>query len=233
MNKNIKKLALKADWSKPTAELARKWRVSYSYAHSLRKSLAPHSIKTKPWTLPRKCELVNVRTGKTLKANSITEFCKKARLYGNSKFHLTPILDGNRLVYKNWMRPEVYHLFSQKVNLKDFYGNKYSLTGFQLRGKLDLTTTYLGAYKFLTGKVKSYRGLYLENTPINQIKPNKKIGKVYLRKGNRIYCTTTSRTDEKHGISYRSVYDLVRGKHAVRKGFEFDHAEYKQQSVLN
>jgi hypothetical protein len=67
------------------------------------------------------CYLVNLETGRKIRAKSVVSFCRQAGLNSaNDAIHIFPILRRERLHHQGWALPEFYH---KKVELKDCYGN--------------------------------------------------------------------------------------------------------------
>ena len=72
----------------------------------------------------RAVKLLNYKTGKIISTKSIVSFCKRAHLFKNAKYHITPILSGSRLHYKGWCLPRNKFLRASIV-ICDVYGNEY------------------------------------------------------------------------------------------------------------
>jgi hypothetical protein len=77
----------------------------------------------------RACKLKNIATGKVISAKSIAAFCKKVGLIGNERYHLTPVLDGERVHHKGWTTPEKYAELYKAREWKDIYGKREKCKG--------------------------------------------------------------------------------------------------------
>lgn len=78
----------------------------------------------------------HIRTGRIISAPSIAEFCRKARLNRNARFHFDNVLKGHRLSHLGWGLPTT---LNEQLHLKDPYGNRISGTVAQLSRKLSTT----------------------------------------------------------------------------------------------
>lgn len=114
-----------------------------------------------------KCELINIYTNKIIKAKSVTEFCKLAKLNQiNDKIHLYPLLREERLERKGWCLPKYCNTY---LELKDIYGNIYKGKIKDLVKKYKVPPTTL--WKLLINKKKINRGLYLNESKVNYLPP--------------------------------------------------------------
>ncbi len=108
----------------------------------------------------RKVDLVNFDTDERIKANSISEFCRLAKLLGSDKYHITPILDGERIHHKNWCLPSLLEI---KAIFVDLHYNEYTLVDLlKLRRKYQLTLSSL--VKLINGDIDIYKGLHIKGT---------------------------------------------------------------------
>jgi hypothetical protein len=181
----------------------------------------------------RACKLKNIATGKVISAKSIAAFCKKVGLIGNERYHLTPVLDGERIHHKGWTTPEKYAELYKAREWKDIYGNYRVLSLieiYQIFGKETLIT----AGKFLSGKNKSINGLYPSDYEINHLPPkNYKIKSYKFNKNGKIVSGRTVRElSEKLGISNHSIWDVIYGKREKCKGMTFNSIETEQKSIV-
>jgi hypothetical protein len=178
--------------------------------------------------LKRKCLLVNKQTEQIISADSISDFCKKAKLLKNDKFHITPILNGDRPSHKHWVLPSVFY---KKICLKDIYGNIYkdSIRNFIFKNGL----TFQFIWKLINNKKMVSNGLMLKNTNINHININSYIINNYkfLSPKNKIVKLKTIRKSLKD-ISYHSLWSLSRGKYEKIKGYKFLSADIQKKSIL-
>lgn len=109
-----------------------------------------HSKKARrELALARSCTLEHSKTGKVIKADSIVQFCEQAKLDGNARYHITPVLNGDRTTYKGWCLPD---FLNQSLNLKDIYGNQYEMT---VRDWVRKHGSPGSAHRLLAGRKKS------------------------------------------------------------------------------
>lgn len=181
----------------------------------------------------RQCEMINIKTGKIILAKSVFEFCKTARLNGNDKFHIHPVLEGERLHHKNWTTKETFDKLNTLYGFKDIYGNSYQYSLLELKNSGFASLGIL--LKLIEGKRNSYKGLFLSDREVNFIPPRDyKVNKYYFKKGNRSYCAETLKEfEELHGVSSRSLWDLKSGRIDQCSGFVFDKVVTEKRSVLD
>ena len=224
------------NWNRPNKEICKKLGIKslsqQCYVAFLRKELAPETIG-KYNSLLRPVEFIHLKTGKRIKAKSITAFCKKAKLGGNSKFHITHCLMAKSAqTYKGWTTLEFYKSLQKTVNLKDSNDNQYRASGFELKNKLG--SNYQNINKLITGEKPCLHSLYLQDTEIKGIKPITRFKKTYYKRGNEIFCQDGNQEEfaKKHNITSRSLIDLKYGKVAKVKGFEFYKGVEKDTRII-
>ena len=166
----------------------------------------------------RPCKLENIYSGRVIASDSLANFCREARLYGNSRYHINPILSGHTLSHKNWYLPEVLH---KKLELVDVYGNEYNTTVKELILKYKLSSVF--TRRLLEGK--SVYGLYPKekfNELSNQVilPKNYSIKKYVFTNGKRdIDGVTMEKLGKKIDRSIGSIYDVVHGYKENIDGF--------------
>lgn len=102
---------------------------------------------------------------KLVSSFSISDFCKKVGLNDNSKFHITPILQGKRFHHKGWHLP-----FDINVILVDIHGHEYKVNNFwDFSKKYKINPMHLK--NLINGKIKLFRGLFLKNNRPDNIRP--------------------------------------------------------------
>lgn len=158
----------------------------------------------------RSCKLKNIYSGKTIEANSICSFCKEAKLYKNAIYHISPVLNGQRLHYKNWYRADV---LDRIIELKDIYGNLYQKMTIQkiLRRKI-LTPNQVNS--LINNKKKVAGKIALASTVLNDIisPRNWKITKFEFIKDHKIIeGSTITEISDKLGCSASNLYPLIYG----------------------
>lgn len=117
----------------------------------------------------RKTHLVNFNTGEEIQTNSISEFCRRANLNKNDKYHMTPVLDGERLTHKGWVLPS---LLNNRTIICDLNGKEYSIREL-LRIKKQFSLTVTSLNKLLSGEISIYKGLHLKYGDAKFVVPKK------------------------------------------------------------
>lgn len=110
----------------------------------------------------RRCHLQHLVTGRVINVGSIATFCRKAKLKGNAKLHITPVLEGKRWSYKGWFKPDT---LKQEVALADVYGNQYDPVKVQTLIE-DHGLTVHGLKRILRGQFYGTRRLTRADTPV-------------------------------------------------------------------
>lgn len=183
----------------------------------------------------RLCVLENIDTGKIVTTHSISDFCREsglAKLNPNARYHITPILDGDRPSYKGWFLPET---LKKVIKLRDLYDNVYEMT---VKEWIQKHGTAGSALKLLTGTKKfiSNNRLTLASSPIDRfLQPRThKITGVTLVKGNRIVRgKSMCEVAEKLGVAPVTVYEAGYGFRDNVEGFKIDGIEQERKKVLS
>lgn len=181
----------------------------------------------------RRCVLQHITSGRIIRASSIVAFCRKARLTGNARFHITPILDGQRLSYKDWFLPST---LATKLNLRDVYGNVYKGVTIREWVKKHGLSAHM-ATKLLRGdKTRAASGrLALASTEdTGFIKPRSTIVTgVTLRKGGHIIkADSLPSAAARLGLYPSSLYPLAYGVTDTVAGYKLTHVKTEQRMVL-
>lgn len=179
----------------------------------------------------RPCKLENIYSGRIIESDSVFNFCREAKLYNNAKYHIFPILEGERLSYKNWFLSDV---LNKKLELVDVYGNKYNLTVKQLILKYKLSPVY--TRRLLNGQ--SVYGLHpkknfekLENNII-PVK-NYTIKKYVFSKGKKIVSgKTMEEIGNKIGRSIAPIWNVVHGFKESQDGYKLKEIIFEPKSIL-
>lgn len=183
----------------------------------------------------RPVRLQNIDTGQISRAGSIIKFCDKY-LGGKNKedrFHVTPVLNGDRPSFKRWFLPET---LARKVELRDIYGNVSIISfrdGVKKHGIPPSTLISL-----LNGRKRAMLSnrVMLAETPVDsKIKPrNYKITRIQIEKGNK---TVTGKSvyevARKAGIkNVNGVYSTGYGFRDNVNGFRVADVTIEQRRVL-
>lgn len=158
--------------------------------------------------------LCNFVTGESVSAQSVVDFCKKVGFKKNERYHLTPILEGKEISFKNWVLPETYKFLSTKLDLIDIFGNEYCLTPLEVMNKIGKKRNFSGDFgSFVRGKIKSIKGLHIKGSQTVFTKPLDKIQEIVLEKdGVQISAGSKAEASKKIGISRRSLIDMSYGR---------------------
>lgn len=182
--------------------------------------------KTKDWrriVKTRPCVLEHAMTGRVVKAPSIVAFCAKARLK-HSKYHITPILDGERVTHKGWYRPD---FLDGKLALKDIYGNAYQMT---VREWIRRGQSGVQAYRLLSGKTRSEVGsrIMLASTEVTSpLRPRDcHTVQVKLTDGKRVFTGTSI-----HGAAQAAGHSQAGALYQVAYGFRDEARGLRVKSV--
>lgn len=182
----------------------------------------------------RHCKLQNLSTGEIVNAGSIKEFCRLVGFGANEYLHITPILDGDRFVFKNWVLPENYKKLNVKTEFEDIYGNKYKFSYKEIHAAFELKFFPSCFIRFLDGESKIYKGLFRANDKIDFLpKKDFKVKKYIMYKGKQKYVgTTILEVAEKTKISLISAFKLIHGIIYETNGVKFGGVEKEKKSIL-
>lgn len=178
--------------------------------------------------LPRPCALENIHSGRIIRAPSLIEFCRKARLWGNSRFHITQVLNGARPSIRGW-----YPLgfLGRQVKLADIWGNEYRLslkTLIKRHGMYPSSVTGL-----LDGRKRVFRNLTAVDRPIDgYLKPRDyRVTGVTVTNGWRtIRAANLTQAARRAGICFTAFHPLAYGLKEEVSGYRlirFDTAKRK------
>lgn len=167
----------------------------------------------------RACKLINLQTGQVVQARSIKEFCQKVGFKHNEMFHITPILDGERLHHKGWCLPEYWNHW---LELKDCYGHTYQghvrdfLFGYKVRA--------CTLFNLMRGRKDMLAGLSLKDTKIVSVplRPYKVVGYSLRTPNGRTMQAKTQTSLARQlqsSLTYRHLGSLLRGYTAQARGF--------------
>ncbi len=183
-------------------------------------------------SVARECVLEHI-DGRVIKANSIVHFCERAGI-PDSKYHISPILDGKRVTHKGWYLPET---LARKIELRDIYDNVSTHTVRELLVEHKLGKNTVGA--LLDGRKKTVMNsrLALADTPIDaKVRPNPiKTTRVTLTKGNRTFTgKTICEAARAAGVtSLPNIYKAAYGFREEAQGVRVKSVEVERRSVLN
>lgn len=157
----------------------------------------------------KRCYLVNLKTGRKIKAKSVVQFCHLAKLTSfNDRIHIYPILRDERLQHKGWCLPKYFYT---KITLRDCYGNVY-------RGKVkDFLYTYkvkpCTLWNLITEKKKVLRNLSLSSSNLKGLflRPYRVTLYKFKTPNEKIVTGKTLRGVQKQvkNITYRSLIKLA------------------------
>lgn len=170
---------------------------------------------------PRYTKLYNLYTKETIEAESMGEFCRKAGLNGNDKYHINPILDGVRLHHKGWVLPD---FIETKETICDIYGNEYKfedVIDVYKRNKLGINSIK----KLIDGKIDFYKGLFIKsNKPL--FKKKTKLRFIFEKDEKRISSSNISALSRKFGVnSPRHFYSAINGERNSCYGYKLKKIE--------
>lgn len=178
---------------------------------------------------PVPCTLVNVVSGRTISAKSITEFCHKAGLGKLAKYHITPVMQGQRLHYRNWTMPGVA---DKRLDLKDVYGNRYQTTVGKLMANRTFSTQAIR--RLANGEV--FQGVSRADIQTDgTISPRAVRVKQYaLRTKSGLVVKGQRLKDvaDQTGISMHSAWLLTRGFTSSVDGVTFHRVKTEQRQAL-
>lgn len=185
-------------------------------------------------SLRRPCVLQNVISGRIVKAPSITEFCRKARLYKNAKYHITPVLAGQRPSYKGWFLPKT---LDRRLNLRDVYGNVYKDISIRQWIKKHGMTA-VSAIKLLDGRIERTSLGRLTLASVKEtgfLKPRAtQIVGVTLRKGRwTVKANSLPQAAARLCYAPTAFYPLLYGTKDQVNGYSLTNVKLKRRQVLN
>jgi hypothetical protein len=180
------------------------------------------------------CTLINLKTGQRIKARSVVDFCRQAKLEDkDAVVHIYPILRGERLQHLGWCLPEYWNKW---IELEDCYGHVYQgyirdlLYGY----KLSACTIW----NLLRGKKKIISGIALKGTrdkPYVPLKPYKIKKYVFdtpngsVVQGHSIQAVANQL---KGAMTMRSLWDILHGMRESRKGYNLRDVETEERQLL-
>ncbi len=177
--------------------------------------------------------LVNLKTGETVSADSITLFCLKVGLTGNEKFHFTSLLNGKEIRYKGWVLPNTYQQLTEKHCWEDAFGNilpDLSILDVMERKKQKSISPAVKA--MMRGEV-GFLGLFLRGQRPDYVSPPKSRKNWVLVKNGKEFTSHVRRDVAKlAGISDRSVVALEQGLVVSVKGVRIKSVERTKNSIF-
>lgn len=181
----------------------------------------------------RPCTLERLDTGRRIRAKSIVEFCRKARMKGgNHRFHITPVLNGTRAHHKGWYLPKTLNTV---LDIRDVYGNVRSLTVRDWITKHDLSVS--AASRLLSGARHSvHGGIMLASSPDKAIiKPRADYTTlVTIQKGaHKVSAPTISQAAAKAGLHPHSLYPVAYGLRPDANGYRITAIKTAKRSILS
>ncbi len=185
----------------------------------------------KALSLARTCELEHPKSGRRIRAASIVEFCAKAGI-PNSRYHITPILDGSRLFHKGWYLPA---FLDRVLDLKDIYGNVSQLT---VREWVKRGHTAAQANRLLTGQTRSEKGskIMLASTVVDSLlKPrDTMITQIKLTDGKRVFTgDSINAACQNAGLSQPgNVYQMAYGFRDEARGLRVKSVKVAKKRVV-
>ena len=181
---------------------------------------------------PRLCKLFNIKTGKHIEAGSITEFCEIANLFGSDKYHITPILDGKRIIHKGWVNEKSWIKLNEVMEWVDIYGNEHKLSLLEIKNRFMIKAIGASIAKFVKNEKICLRGLWLKDSAHNFIlKKPFKVKKYISYKGNQKYVgkTINELCDKVKIPSFASV---IYGLRESSKGVVFGGTEIEAKNIF-
>lgn len=179
--------------------------------HSMKKHISRRGNNT-----PRVCKLKNLYSGRLINASSITEFCRKAGFVGsNSKYHITPVLDGKRMSYKGWFVPST---LDKPLALKDVFGNYYDTNIQEILRRKKLSS--IAIKRLVNGR--TFRGICSADKDTSHIIPPRafKVDSYVFQDhtGEIFQGNTLQEVADCAGIHLQGAYNLVHGIQDQVKG---------------
>jgi hypothetical protein len=180
----------------------------------------------------RRCHLQHIETGRVINVRSIAAFCRKARLGGNARYHITPVLDGKRLSYKGWYLPATLR---RTLDLRDSYGNVYR--GVTLRDWVVKHRKSPGsARRLLSGARETVGGVTLLSNPkaTDLTRRAMTVTKVVLARGkHRVEADSVMEAAAKLGTTGASpIYDMVYGIRSHYRGYRLVRVKTRRHAAL-
>lgn len=187
-----------------------------------------HTVNTRP------VRLQHLETGRVITAKSIAAFVRRhlPETWEEARYHITPVLDGQRSSHKGWFLPET---LAHRVSLRDVYGNTTSLTIREAFKKHGLSAR--GLVCLLSGKTRATFGgrlILAENATKAFVQPKAtKVTRVQLTDGRRtVTAPSLNQAALKAGISVPGVYQAAYGLRAEIDGFRIADVTVEQKRVL-
>lgn len=182
-------------------------------------------------TIKRSVRLQHIKTGRVISAPSIAAFCRRARLKGNDRLHITPVLNGERLLHKGWALPRV---LNSRLSLKDVFGNEVTRSIRELKTQFGTMTIRRLLAGFPVGKVAPAVHDYGD---ILKPKPYTLKEYVFRVPGKRgrprlIRAETYKQAGRKLGIDKQSAFNLSHGYSHNVDGITFERAETVRRSAF-
>lgn len=191
--------------------------------------------RTKDWRSIVKTRAVSLEhiNGRKLSAPSIVIFCERAKLKGNARYHITPVLDGDRPSYKGWYVPGY---LSRAIEVRDVYGNLSTVTVRDLLTKHGLKQTSVS--RLLSGERRAVMGdrLMLAETKVDTTLAPRAIQttKVKLTDGKRVFTgRTIGEAARMAGVQpQQGLYATAYGFRDEYNGLSIKEIEIERKSVL-
>lgn len=189
-----------------------------------------HNLEHWNHTKKRKVKLQNYKTGEIVEANSICEFCEKVGLRGNHKFHITPVLDGERFHHFGWALPSD---LDEEIILEDIHGHEYrikNLIHFCKEHGIGIRRLK----KLIGGEITHFNGLYIKGKRPANIKPEtRKFIVSFEKNGNVIKTENIAATSRMIHIGKYTLYSIAKGKQSKsRGGWKVKSIELKKKNRL-
>lgn len=160
-------------------------------------------------TTPRPCALENIHSGRIIRASSLIGFCRKARLWGNSRFHITQVLNGARPSIRGWYPVGTLR---RKIELADIYGNLYRLPLKTLIKRYGMHPSSITG--LLDGRKRVFRNLTAMDRPIDgYLKPRGfRVTGVTVTNGRRtIRAKNLTEAARRAGVCFTAFHPLAYG----------------------
>ncbi len=174
------------------------------------------------------CELENPFSRRRIKANSISEWCRKTGVKKDP--NLSKVLSGDIYHFKRWYQPS---FLNRELKLKDVYGNNYRLTMRQI--VKNGWVHKIGITKLLAGQ--AIKGLHNANSNLNKyILPKSYSSVKYtLENGGQIRVGNSIRElQKKTGLSYMPIANLIHGITAQsNSGWKLKRIERVQKHAIS
>lgn len=186
------------------------------------------------WTVRhRPVTLQHAETGQIVNCPSIVAFCAEhvPNASTSDRYHVTPVLDGDRPSFKGWYLPET---LAQVVKLRDIYGNVTSHTVRELLTTHGLPSTTV--FHLLSGRKRSVNNLMLAETPVGtDLRPKQtKITEVTLIKGRRVVKgSSLPDAARKAGLATAGLYSAAYGFKESVSGFKVAEVKTERKRIIS